>query len=230
LIYSLRETLTTKPVGDLPSPWHIVRKYPRFRRFLMIDIAFYAVMALTWPLFPFVIREVVHATNTQLSTIWAAWMCFMAVGQRVGGAFSDRMGRRPFMIFSRSLLFVVPLGFALSSRWPSWWLLLIAQCFGGLGWGLSILLENMIALDLAPTDQKALFTGTTFTITGVAGFFGSLFSGTLTEMLSTQLSPLSALVLMLYFATICRLILGIAHIFIDETAPSKRRIVPELPL
>lgn len=49
LIFSLRETLTTKPSGDRPSPWFIVKKYPRFRRFLMIDIAFYAVMVLTWP-------------------------------------------------------------------------------------------------------------------------------------------------------------------------------------
>ncbi len=222
LIFILKETLQKRPLAALPPPWRIIRQHRIFRRFLAIDVTFIFVMAMMWPLFPFVIKEVVHATNAQLSTIWAAWMCFMALAQKFGGAFSDRMGRRPLIIISRTLLFVVPFLFALSSRWPSWKLLLVAQCFGGIGWGLSLLLENMIALDLAPTEQKALFTGTTFTFTGIAGFIGALISGTITQILTTHFGSLSALVMMLYVVAVARLILGLMHVLIDETAPAKR--------
>ncbi|MFQ6124245.1 MAG: MFS transporter [Candidatus Heimdallarchaeota archaeon] len=221
LILILKETLQKRPLEALPPPWRIIRQHRRFRRFLTIDVTFIFFMAMMWPLFPFVIKEVVQATNTQLSMIWAAWMCFVAMAQKFGGALSDRMGRKPLIIFSRSLLFVVPFLFALSSRWPSWKLLLVAQCFGGIGWGLSLLLENMIALDLAPTEQKALFTGTTFTFTGIAGFMGALISGTTTQILTTNFGALSALVKMLYVAAVARLILGLAHVLVDETAPAK---------
>jgi len=182
-------------------------------------------LAMMWPLFPFVIKEVVHATNAQLSIIWAIWMCFMAIGQKFGGTLSDRLGRRPLLIFSRSILFLVPLLFGLTARWPSWQLLMVAQCFGGIGWGLSLLLENMIALDLAPTDQKALFTGTTFTFTGIASFIGALISGTITQILTAYMGQLSGLVMMLYILAAIRLILGLAHVLIAETAPIKRNKV-----
>lgn len=221
LILILKETLQKRPIKALPPPWRIIRRNWRFRRFLTIDVTYIFFMAMMWPLFPFVIKEVVHATNTQLSMIWAAWMCFMAIAQKFGGALSDRLGRKPLIIFSRSILFVVPFIYALSSRWPSWKLLLIAQCFGGIGWGLSLLLENMIALDLAPTDQKALFTGTTFTFTGIAGFIGALISGTTTQILTTYFGNLSGFFMMLYIGAAARLILGLAHVFIEETAPVK---------
>lgn len=225
LILILKETLQKKPLEALPPPWRIIRQHQKFRRFLTIDVMYIFFLAMMWPLFPFVIMEVVHATNAQLSIIWAIWMCFMAIAQKFGGILSDRMGRRPLLIFSRSIMFLVPLLFGLSARWPLWQLLLIAQCFGGIGWGLSLLLENMIALDLAPTDQKALFTGTTFTFTGIASFMGALISGTITQILTVYMGQLSGLVMMLYILAAIRLILGLAHVLIAETAPVKRNKV-----
>ena len=85
LLIALSETLTTKPTEVLPAPWHIIRQHKKFRRFLTLDIAFSFIIALTWPLFSFVIKDVVHATNAQLSLIWGFWMAFMALGQKYGG-------------------------------------------------------------------------------------------------------------------------------------------------
>ncbi len=227
LLITLRETLTTKPTEVLPAPWQIIRQNKKFRRFLTLDIVFSFITALTWPLFSFVIKDVVHATNAQLSMIWGFWMAFMAIGQKYGGALSDRLGRRPLMIFCRSTLFLVPLLFALANQWPSWILLLIGQCFGGLGWGLSVLMENMIALDLAPSDQKALFTGTLLTLAGVAGFFGSLVSGVVTQLLSPQYGHIGALILMLYVCVVLRIAIAVVHMFVlEETAPIKRIPLP----
>ena len=227
VIMSLKETLTTKPVGALPPPWSIIRQHRVFKRFLVIDSAFIAIMAFAWPLYPFVVTNIVHATNTQLSAIWAGWCCSMALAQKFGGALSDRIGRKPLLIISRSLLFLMPLGSALTNRWPTWILLFGTQSIAGFLWGLSLILEQLIALDLAPTDQKTIFAGTIFTVTGVTGFLGSLFGGTITQLLSPRLGPLNALLLMLYISTLGRLILGLVHVFIEETAPAKKSIGAE---
>lgn len=133
------------------------------------------------------------------------------------------------MIFSRSIMFLVPLLFALANRWPSWILLLISQCLGGLGWGLSTILENMIALDLAPSDQKALFTGTLLTLAGVAGFFGSLVSGTVTQLLTPYYGHIGALIFMLYVCVVLRIAVAVVHMFfLEETAPIKRTPLPAI--
>lgn len=83
LLIALRETLTTKPTEILPPPWRIIRQNKKFRRFLTIDVVFSFIIALTWPLFSFVIKDVAHATNAQLSLIWGCWMAFIALGQKI---------------------------------------------------------------------------------------------------------------------------------------------------
>ena len=88
----------------------------------------------------------------------------------------------------------------------------------------------MVALDLAPTDQKAAFTGIVFTTTGIAGFIGSNISGVLTQFLAISLGQYPALFLMLWIAAVGRVISGFTHFWMDETAPSKRKLDYEVLL
>jgi len=228
LVISLKETLKTKPDSKLPSIWGIIKQHQKFRRFLTIDAIFTIIMAFTWPLFPFVIIDIVRATNTQISIIWASWMFTMALAQKYGGSLSDKIGRKPLLILCRTMLFVLPMSLALTNRWPTWILPLMAQIIAGFAWGVSVFLDQMVALDLAPADQKAVFTGTVFTITGIAGFIGSNISGVLTQILAIPLGQYPALFLMLWIAAVGRVISGFTHFFIDETAPSKRKKEHEL--
>jgi len=230
VIISLKETLTKKPERSLPSPWSVVRQNKKFKKFLIIDASYLGMMAFVWPLMPFVVKDVAHATNTQISLIQIGWIIGMASAQRIAGGFSDRIGRKPLLILSRTMAISLPLLLALTSRWPTWILPLVAQSIGGFEWGLSLLMEQMIALDLAPRDQKAIYTGTIFTVTGVSGFLGSLFSGNFTQLLAVRLGQFPALFLMLWVATAGRLILGLAHFLIDETAPRKRNFEMEVSL
>jgi len=54
---------------------------------------------------------------------------------------------------------------------------------------------------------------------------GALISGTITQILTAYMGQLSGLVMMLYILAAIRLILGLAHVFIAETAPVKRNKV-----
>lgn len=230
VIISLKETLTKKPETSLPSPWSVIRQNKKFKRFLIIDGSYLGIMAFVWPLIPFVVKDVAHASNAQISLIQIGWIIGMALAQRIAGGFSDRIGRKPLLILSRTMAVSLPLFLALTSRWPTWILPLIAQSIAGFEWGLSLLMEQMIALDLAPKEQKAIYIGTIFTITGVSGFFGSLFSGNITQLLAVSLGQFPALFLMLWVAVAGRLILGLAHFLIDETAPRKTNVEIEVSL
>ncbi|MFQ6125999.1 MAG: MFS transporter [Candidatus Heimdallarchaeota archaeon] len=222
LILSLKESLTTEKVSEKPSSiLYVLRKNPVYRHFVVIESVFFFVMSFVWPIFSFVTKNIVHATNAQISAITTVNMVSMALAMRVAGMVSDKIGRKPVLISGRMILFVVPLLYALTGVWPNWILLVLAGLFGGISGGLAVPAKNAIALDLAPKEYRASFFGIFVMITGMTSFAGSLVGGILTQLLSLSVGDTRALVLVMYLGAILRFFASFGYFFLKETAPTK---------
>ena len=125
------------------------------------------------------------------------------------------------MIIGRVILCLVPLLYGLTSIYPTWVLLLLAEFISGISVGLGMTVVRIMSLDLAPPDQKAAFSGVIMSVTGITSFFGSFIAGVITQILEVNMGHINALVFMLYVGAILRLITAFGFIFVKETAPNK---------
>ncbi len=222
LILGLKESLIIEKTQSKPaSIMKILSQSPSYRRFVIIESVFFFAMSIAWPLFSFVTKNIVHATNAQISVITTINMVCMAGAMRIAGSISDIIGRKPVLITSRLFLFVVPLLYALSGQWPHWSILAIAAVFGGVSGGLAVPTKNALALDLAPKEYMASFSGIFVMFTGITSFIGALVGGLLTQLFSISMGEANALILMMFLAAIIRLVASFSYFFLKETAPSK---------
>ncbi len=218
---SLKETLQHKTSTKGPNQLDILKKHSAYRRLVLINGLFFFAMSLAWPLFAFVMKDIVHATGSQISMIWAIITITAAISTRYGGILSDRVGRKPLVIIGRVILCLVPLLYGLTSIYPTWVLLLLAEFISGISVGLGMTVVRIMSLDLAPPDQKAAFSGVIMSVTGITSFFGSLIAGVATQILEVNMGHINALVFMLYVGAILRLVTSFGFLFVKETAPNK---------
>ncbi|MGD2072692.1 MAG: MFS transporter, partial [Candidatus Thorarchaeota archaeon] len=106
-----RHTVDRKERG-FPPILRLLSKPGDFRRFCFVSVFFSFAMSMAWPYF--VVVQRVWLENTLLEiAIAAAIMSILGVLlTRPFGRLSDRVGRKPLIIFGRSILFTVPLIYA----------------------------------------------------------------------------------------------------------------------
>ena len=97
------------------------------------------------------------------------------------GSLSDRIGRRPVIIFGYCLFAAVSLGFAFSN---SLWLFIVLFALYGVVLAAVDGTERAFVADLAGGELKATALGTYHTVTGIAAFPASFIAGFLWERIS----------------------------------------------
>ncbi len=218
---SLKETLKQKTSRKGPRLLTILQDDPDYRRLVVVTGVFTFAMSLAWPLFAFILKDVVFATGFQVSMMWAVSTVVTAITTRYSGRLSDRIGRKPLLVSGRMVICLVPFLYALTSKIPSWHLLVIAEIISGISVGFGLTALQIMSLDLAPVDQRAAYSGAIMSVSGITAFVGSLFAGILTMFFETQMGHIDALIFMLYIGALMCFLASIGFLFVKETAPSK---------
>jgi MFS family permease len=186
----------------------------RFRTFLWINGVYKGIMALSWPLFPFVTVKIIGATKFQMSIIWAVHMFFSAVSQKYGGALSDRIGRKKSLFLFSFPLFMVTLSYAVADNWLY---LVAAAFFGGVSTGASTVAMNSYILDCAHEEKRASYTAVNNLVFGVISFGSSLSAGAVAEYLTGTIGLVSTLHILLYIFSALRF--GGAFLYLKTEEP-----------
>lgn len=185
-----------------------------FKRFLKINGIFWGVMALSWPLFPFVTVKIVNATKFQMSAIWAVHMAVSVVSQRYGGRLSDTIGRRKSLVLFHFPMFMIAFMYAVAS---TWWFLVAASLFGGFSMGAGTVALNSYILDCASEEKRASYTAVNNLVVGLTSFCSSLAAGAVANYFIETVGLVVAIQTMLYATSAIRF--GCAFLFLKTEEP-----------
>ena len=189
----------------------------RLRRYLLLNASYGVGMAFAWPLFPFVITQKLGMTVWQVAVLAITETGANIATQRISGAFMDRVGRRPVIVFSRTIMALAPISYALATNWLH---IALAEIFLGLGMGAWMSSESTYAIDLAPGELRATYLAASATAFGISSFAGSLLgSYTVEHVLSV--GGMDAINMGLLISAGLRVILGLAYFKAYESNPKQ---------
>ncbi len=189
----------------------------RLRRYLILNTLYGVGMAFAWPLFPFIITEELGMTVWQVAILAITETAANIVTQRFTGGLMDRVGRRPIIVFSRVVMALAPLSYALATSWLH---IVVAEVFLGMGMGAWMGSESTYAIDLAPGELRATYLAASATAFGLASFGGSLLGSFVTEHILTS-GGIEAIKTGLLISAGLRLVLGLAYSAAYESRPGK---------
>jgi MFS family permease len=175
-------------------------------------------MAFAWPLFPFIITEKLGMPVWQVAILAITETAANMITQRFAGKLMDRTGRKPIIIFSRMIMSLAPLSYALATSWLH---IVVAEVFLGMGMGAWMSSESTYAIDLAPGELRATYLAASATAFGLASFAGSLMGSYVTEHVLTS-GGLEAINTGLLISAVLRLVLGFAFVAAYESRPRKQ--------
>jgi predicted MFS family arabinose efflux permease len=184
---------------------------PRLRKYLTLNFLYGIAMSFAWPFFPLVITHRLNMKIWQISSLSLASALMNTLTQRRMGGFMDRIGRRPIVVFSRVLMAVAPLAYALASQW---WHIAIAELFLGIGMAAWQSSESTYIIDLAPGDLRATYLASSTAAFGLASFIGSNLGGSIVD---TFFNGMEGLNMGLYISSVLRLAAGLAFLTMTES-------------
>jgi MFS family permease len=187
----------------------------RLRRYLILNTSYGIGMAFAWPLFPFIITEKLGMPVWQVAILAITETGVNIVTQRFAGKIMDRTGRRRVIIFSRVIMALAPLSYALATSWLH---IVIAEVFLGMGMGAWMSSESTYVIDLAPGELRATYLAASATAFGLASFVGSLAGSFVTEHVLTS-GGFEAINTGLLISAVLRLVLGFAYLSAYESRP-----------
>lgn len=184
---------------------------PRLRKYLTLNFLYGIAMSFAWPFFPLVITHRLNMKIWQISSLSLASALMNTLTQRRMGGFMDRIGRRPIVVFSRVLMAVAPLAYALASQW---WHIAIAELFLGIGMAAWQSSESTYIIDLAPGDLRATYLASSTAAFGLASFIGSNLGGAIVDGFFNGMEGLN---MGLYISSVLRLAAGLAFLTMTES-------------
>ena len=191
----------------------------RLRRYLILNTFYGIGMAFAWPLFPFIIIQKLEMPVWQVAILAITETGANIVTQRFTGRFMDKAGRRPVIVFSRIVMTLVPLSYALATSWLH---IVVAEVFLGIGMGAWMSSEGTYVIDLAPGELRATYIAASATAFGLASFAGSLLGSYVTEHVLTS-GGMDAINTGLVISAVLRVVLGLTYITVFESRPGKLR-------
>ncbi len=175
--FLLQETRIIKDKTKPQPKMFLALKDPTFRKYFIVNSIFGLIMATMWPIFPIAQIVILEMTFTQIAIINAIFAACASLAQYFGGKLSDRIGRKPLIIFSRVSMFTIPIVMIGAIFTNNWLLLIISNVIGGTAIGVVSVAHNAYLLDISPRDQMGAYSGLNQVGWGIATFIGSLSAG-----------------------------------------------------
>jgi len=155
----------------------IALKDKRFTKFFIINSVYGLIMAAMWPIFPIAQIVVLKMNFPQIAIINAVFSTSLSLGQFFSGKMMDRLGRKPFIIYGRMMMFTIPIIMIGAVLIGNWQFLLLSNILGGSAMGAITVAQTAYVLDIAPEDQMGAYSGLQQVGWGVLTFIGSLSAG-----------------------------------------------------
>ena len=192
---------------DFPTP---------YKRLLILDSFFTLSWSLAWPLFPYITFDI--TTNWfQIGLLALVSAIFSAIGQFYGGKLVDLFGEKKMILFGRFFIIFPPLFFVLAETTHVLEFLYFSNMIVGLTLGASGLAIMTLILDSAPEENRSTYQALYAMVTGLAAFLGSIFMGSVLQILSGNIQPSIQLVIyLLVFVSLCRFIGWLGFWFLIE--------------
>jgi MFS family permease len=190
-----------------------LRTYPRALWVLLIGTFVYcAGSGLAFPLEGIYLRRHLHASWFAISILFGLLGIVASPFQIVGGALTDRVGRRLTMISASVSGIVWFVGFAFASR--PWQVGVLVVVESALGWPLFLTSSNAMIADVLPQEQRATAYSLIRTAMNVGVVVGPAFGG-----IALSLGA-SFRAIFLAAAAGCACFLVLIVIWVEETKPA----------
>jgi MFS family permease len=200
-------------VRKMPPVFRLLSQPGDFRRFCFSATIFSFGMSMAWPYFVRVQRDWLSQDLFVISVSWALLTGVLVLLTIPFGRLSDRVGRKPLILFGRGILFTVPLLYAFATND---YFIFVSNAIAGIATAASVNAITAYIYDVAPEDERGAYLGVFNTYVGVVFFFGSLLSGILGELLVPIVGDYMAVFYMLIISCILRFIGSFFFIFIKE--------------
>ncbi len=140
----------------------------------MLAVIFLFTLSLSTDAFLLLRASQLGVPAAMIPILWAALHVVKSSSSFVGGALSDRFGRRPMILTGWGIYACVYLGFAVASeQWQAWLLFLVY----GLYFGFSEGPEKALVADMAPTQRRGAAFGWFNAAVGIAALPASVLFG-----------------------------------------------------
>ena len=140
----------------------------------MLAVIFLFTLSLSTDAFLLLRASQLGVPQAMIPILWAALHVMKSSSSFVGGALSDRFGRRPLILTGWGIYAFVYLGFAVASaEWHAWALFLVY----GLYFGFSEGTQKALVADLAPPARRGAAFGWFNAAVGIAALPASIIFG-----------------------------------------------------
>lgn len=195
-----------------------------FRRFCFVAVFFSFAMSTAWPYFVIVQRVWLENTLLEIAVAAAIMSIVGMLLTRPFGRLSDRIGRKPLIVFGRGVLFTVPLLYAFASNI---WLVFLANAIAGISTASAFNAMTAYILDVAPEEERGSHLAVFNTFTGIIFLFGSLLSGFIGEALVPSMGQYLAVFTMLIVSSVLRFIAAFPYLLLNEPREYSRTVWDE---
>lgn len=198
---------------EFPPILRLLRKPGDFRRFCLVTILFSFAMAMSWPYFTVILYGKLGATHFGVG-IASAIMALSAVAFTVPfGRLSDRIGRKPLIVFGRGILFLVPLLYAFA---PNVYWIYAANTIAGISTAASWNALTAYIYDVAPEEERGSHLAVYNMFIGIVFLSGSLVAGVLGDVIGVFMEEYAVAFTMLIASGVLRFVASFFYLLLRE--------------
>ncbi|MCE7742970.1 MAG: MFS transporter, partial [Candidatus Heimdallarchaeota archaeon] len=173
-VITLKETNVFKQKNKLRLFKKILQN-KSFTVLTTVTLVWWFVMSFLWPLGPYVLKRL-DPSSAEVAILSAVFSASMALAQISARKIVNKIGRKMTIVVGLASLILVPIVLAFSSYW---YIIIIANIFGGYGNGTIMVAISAEILDMADPETRGAYTGVYNLMMGIATFCGSFLCGIL---------------------------------------------------